>query len=122
MDEEDGIGQSLWADILWHCRFQRVRNIAIPWRKPLPADEACIVRHPHIGRFGDETLAVASFEQRRWVVRQSDWYGWPDLDRYTLFVLDGAAVWAAKGFAQWPSAWALPPNDEAGHRMPGPAT
>lgn len=104
----DGLGQGLIHDVLWFLRFWRCRCHAIPWRVPADADESRINSRPRLARFGDDTVAVADWEGRSWIVRQSDFFGWPDGPRYTLFVLEGDAVWMAWGFYTWPATWGTP--------------
>lgn len=105
----DGFGQSLWADLCFMVRFWRCRRLAVVWDTPAweqaRADEA----HPIIGRFGDDTIAEAVVDGRRWLVRERDWHGWPDPPRYCFFALEDEAIWCAADFHRWPRAWQAPP-------------
>jgi len=106
----DGLGQGLMQDLLWFLRFRRATRRAIPWRRPSADDEGWIGKRPRLVHFGEGTVAVTEYAGRRWIVRDSDYFGWPDGPRYTLFVLEGEAVWMAWGFNTWPTAWGTPPG------------
>ncbi|WP_235919520.1 hypothetical protein [Aureimonas psammosilenae] len=105
---EDGLGQSLADDLRWARRFREARRLALPWRAPSAEDDRRIRAHPTMGRFADAVVALADWESRRWIVMERDWHGWPDPERYVLFVLEGETIWLARDFDRWPSGWSRP--------------
>jgi hypothetical protein len=115
----DGFGQSHAQDLIYIARARRCRRQAVAWRAPTDEEAARWAAHPVVGRFGDGTVGVATVDGRNWVVRENDWWGWPDPDRYPFFVLDGDAVWAATDFNDWPRAWTPKPDGRTG-RLPAP--
>ena len=113
---EDGFGQTLAADLIYLKRFRACRRRTVRWRAPTPEEAARWAAHPIVGRFGDETVAVAEVDGRDWVVRENDWWGWPDPNRYPFFALEGDAIWAATDFNRWPKAWGDgPPSSKELH-------
>jgi hypothetical protein len=109
-ETSDGFGQSFADDLRYRRRFRDCRKRAVSWRTPAPEERARWDAHPIVGRFGDVTLAVADVDGRAWVVRENDWYGWPDPNRYPFFVLEGETIWAATDFNAWPAAWGPEPR------------
>lgn len=109
--EPDGFGQSLWDDLRWTWRVRRYRRMAVTWRKPTPDEDAAIVADPLLGRFGDDTIGLAEIGGVRWIVRDHDWFGWPDPPRFVFFAMAGDRVVAAAGFNDWPPCWTPAPPD-----------
>ncbi|WP_288411358.1 hypothetical protein [uncultured Sphingomonas sp.] len=106
--EPDGFGQSLRDDLrFWH-RFRRARSRAVAWCVPTDAERKAIEAHPILGRFGDDTIAVAEVDGERWTVRERVWHGWPDPPRYVFFATAGNTIRAAADFADWPPRWTRP--------------
>lgn len=106
---EDGLGQNLAEELRWWRRFRRARRSPLSWRAPGVEENREILTHPTMKRFADAAVALAEWEGRRWIVLERDWHGWPDPERYVLFVLENEEVWLAWDFAQWPDAWGEPP-------------
>ncbi|KQM61467.1 MULTISPECIES: hypothetical protein [unclassified Sphingomonas] len=109
--QTDGFGQSLLDDLLWIGRVRRYRQMAMTWRKPTADEEVAIVADPLLGRFGDDTIGLAEINGLRCIVRDHDWFGWPDPPRFVFFALAGNRVVAAAGFHDWPSCWTPAPPD-----------
>ncbi|WAJ28279.1 hypothetical protein [Antarcticirhabdus aurantiaca] len=107
------MGQSLCDDLRWARRFRQVRRLPVPWRSPTPQERRSICAHPTFGRFADDAVALADWGERRWIVMERTWSGWPDPPTYALFVLEGEAIWLARDFDGWPSAWREPWFDGA---------
>ncbi|KQM98299.1 hypothetical protein [Sphingomonas sp. Leaf25] len=106
--DSDGFGQSLCDDMRFARHFRRCRTIAVTWRSP-SADEATAIEvDPVMGRFGDDTIGVASVGDEVWVVRDRMWFGWPDPPEFVFFALQGTTIRAAKDFDHWPTAWTPP--------------
>jgi hypothetical protein len=105
----DGFGQSLVDDLRFYRRFRQCRQREVDWRPPTDAERRHIDEHPILGRFGDMTQLVADVGARRWIVRDRDWHGWPDPPEFVFFALEGEAIWAARDFDGWPSAWGAEP-------------
>ena len=106
---EDGIGQSFADDARFIWRFRACSQRPVLWLKPGEANCAFYDGHPRIGRFGDSTIAIASVDGRTWVVRERDWYGWPDPPRFVFFAREAqGTVWSARDFSVWPQAWQWP--------------
>lgn len=101
----DGFGQSLADDLRFLLRFDRCRKIATTWRAPTAEERPAQNAHPVVGRFGDEAHAVAQVGGQQWIVRERDWYGWPDPPRYVFFALRDKQIWGARDFNIWPRAW-----------------
>lgn len=106
---EDGLGQSLLKELRWWWRFRRARRSALAWRTPSIEESREIPEHPTMGRVADAAVALAEWEGRQWIVLERDWHGWPDPERYVLFVLEREEVWLAHDFDRWPDAWGEPP-------------
>lgn len=106
----DGFGQSFADDLRFLTRSRACRKRQVTWREPTAKERARWDAHPIVGRFGDVTLAVAQVDDRDWIVRENDWWGWPDPDRYPFFVMEGGRVWAATDFNTWPCAWGPEPS------------
>ena len=110
---EDGFGQSLLDDVCFKVRFWRCWKTPASWRKPSREQDTEYERHPILGRFGDATVAVTVVDQRKWVVRERDWHGWPDPPRYAFFALGpDDTIWAASDFHQWPVGWTIEAQPE----------
>jgi hypothetical protein len=105
-----GFGQSFWEDLRYVFRFWIRRGRAITWRVPSDAEQRKLDAHPIIGRFGNQTRFVADVGTERWLVRDRDWWGWPDPPRYAYFVLDGDRLVVAADFNAWPVAWGPNPD------------
>jgi hypothetical protein len=107
--DQDGFGQSLLDDFRYAVRFRAAKRRAVAWRTPDDAECAHFAAHPLVGRFGDGTIAVATVDGRTWIVRERDWYGWPDPPQFVFFALEpGGSVWSARDFHEWPKAWTRP--------------
>lgn len=104
----DGFGQSEADDLLYARRFQQLRRDRLSWRRPSADEARAADEHPTVGRFGSNTYAVREEGERRFIVRDRTWFGFPDPPEYALFVLDGEAIWCAADFDDWPKRWALP--------------
>lgn len=118
----DGFGQTLWDDIRFILGFWRCRRRNVLWRKPSAAEQQMFDAHLIIGRFGDLTEFVAEVDNRRWLVRERLWWGWPDAPRYAFFVLDGERIVVATDFNVWPSPWRPHPDQfEANHAHADPS-
>ncbi len=102
---EDGLGQSLAEEWRWWRRFRRARRSPLRWRAPSVEENRKILMHPTMKRFADTAVALAEGNGRQWIVLERDWHGWPDPERYVLFVLENEEVWLARTFARWPGAW-----------------
>jgi hypothetical protein len=105
--EQDGLGQTVLDDLRFVARFRRCSRMAVTWHVPSEAEARSDDEHGTIGRFGDETIAVAHVDGRRWIVRERDWHGWPDPPRYVFFAEEGKTIWAARDFNKWPRRWRL---------------
>lgn len=103
-----GFGQSLWDDARFLVRFRRCRRTRVGWSKPNWEQASADDKHPLLGCFGDKSFAEAIVNGRRWLVRERDWYGWPDPSRYVFFVMDRNDVWCAADFGHWPVSWQAP--------------
>ena len=101
----DGFGQSLGDDLRFPLRFNCCRDIATTWRAPTVEKRQAQDAHPVLGRFGDDAHAVAHIDGRQWIVRERDWYGWPDPPRYVFFALEEGRIWVARDFNVWPRPW-----------------
>lgn len=110
-DPHAGFGQSFLDDLRFTLRFRRCRRVSPGWRGPTQDEANGIESNPIVARFGDTTLLVTEVESCQWIIRERDWYGWPDPPRYVFFALDGdRAIWAARDFDRWPTAWTpMPP-------------
>lgn len=115
-EDTDGFGQSLFEDVRFLVRFRRCRSRLTVWDQPSSDEAALIDAHPIMSRFGDDTIAIAQVDGARWLVREHDFYGWPDPARYVFFASDGDRITVAAGFNQWPKAWsaALPAKTQVG--------
>jgi hypothetical protein len=105
--EQAGFGQSLLEDLRFLTRFLRCRKMRVQWRPPSSAERLAVETHETVARFGDDTIAVAYVEGRQWIVRERDWFGWPDAPRYVLFILSDGLIWTARDFNAWPTNWHL---------------
>ena len=85
---QDGFGQSLADDLRSYHRFRRIRLETLMWRKPTDEEARMADAHPIVGRFGDATYAVRNDGERRFIVRDRMWHGWPDPPEFALFILD----------------------------------
>lgn len=105
----DGFGQGIADDLRFLLRFRRCRHTPAAWGAPSPDEARHYDGHPVLGRFADATLAVTRVGGRLWVVRERDYFGWPDPPRFAFFALDpnGGRVWAAADFGNWPDPWTL---------------
>ncbi|WP_227323630.1 hypothetical protein [Acidisoma silvae] len=106
--DQDGLGQSLWQDLRFLIRFSRYRRRSIIWVKPSDNESRLFDNHPLIGRFGDQTAWVSKNDDLLWVIRERDWWGWPDLPHYAVFALKGNVIWVATDFNTFPSRWNFP--------------
>lgn len=102
---DDGFGQSWLDDLRYQARFWRCRKTAITWRGPTQDECTAHGAHAIISRFGDDTIAVAQVGTQHWIVRERDFWGWPDPPRFAFFVSDDGAIWAATDFNVWPTSW-----------------
>ena len=110
---EDGFGQSLFEDLQFLFRFLQCRRRIVVWRRPSTNEAAIVAAHPVFGRFGDATVAVADVDGARWIVRENDFYGWPDPPRYAFFAVEGDRITATGGFTFWVKAWSYPCADRS---------
>lgn len=106
--EPDGFGQGMIDDFRFWRHFRRYRRRTVAWRLPTDAEAAAIDGHPVLGRFGDHIVAVADVGDEHWIVRDRDWFGWPDPPEYVFFALTGDTIRAAVDFDGWPPRWSLP--------------
>lgn len=106
--EPDGFGQSFLDDLRFLFRFPRARRRPVTWRIPTDMEGAAIEAHPVLGRFGDDTIGVADVDDERWIVRDRDWFGWPDPPQYIFFALADDRIRAAADFDRWPPRWTRP--------------
>ena len=106
--EPDGFGQSFFDDLRFRHHFRRACRRVVRWRVPTAGEVAAIEGHPILGRFGDHVLLVAEVDDERWIVRDRDWFGWPDPPEYVFFALAGDTIRAAADFDGWPPRWTLP--------------
>ena len=106
----DGFGQSFIDDLRFLARLRRYRRLAVRWEAPSWQEERDWDDHPIVGRFGDMTIATALIAGRRCVLRDRDWFGWPDPPRYAVFILDGQDIWAAGDMNVLPPCWTVPPS------------
>lgn len=105
---QDGIGQSLWGDLLFTIRFLRCRRHLINWRQPDGNDRSRYGPGSLVDRFGDDLYAAADYDRRQWVVTERWWHGWPDPPRFAVFAFSGDGnVWLAHDFHMWPSCWSI---------------
>lgn len=104
----DGFGQSIADDLRFLHRFRACRRQPIAWREPCDVERKAIDAHPIVGCFGDWTIGIADVDGRRWIVRDRDWFGWPDPPEYVFFALEGDTIWAGADFHNWPRAWTRP--------------
>lgn len=109
--DQAGFGQSWLDDISFRLRFLRARGRPVMWRAPSDEERRVIDHHVILSRFGDTTLLVADVDAQRWIVRERDWWGWPDPPRYVFFALHQGAIHAAADFDGWPSCWHPHPAD-----------
>ncbi len=84
---EDGLGQSLWVDLVWAWRFRMARRRPLRWRRPAPGDMEAWHGHTEIARFGDMLEWVADVDGRRWFIASRDWHGWPDPPEFAVFAV-----------------------------------
>lgn len=105
-----GFGQSLWEDLRFLLRFWSRRRHVINWRIPSDVERQEIDLHPIVSRFGDQTQLVADSGKERWIVRDRDWWGWPDPHRYVFFVLKDDRILVAADFTAWPVNWTPDPD------------
>jgi len=111
---DDGVGQSLLEDVRYIWRFMGCWQRTIVWRAPDVAERKRYDEHPLFGRFGDDTIAIADIDGRRWIVRERLFYGWPDPPRYVFFALEAAdRIWSGADFHQWPRAWTMDASPQA---------
>lgn len=104
----DGFGQTLWDDARFAWRAWRCRKQTVTWRQPTAAERALYDQHSIVGRFGNTTHAIAEVDGRVWVLRDRDFYGWPDPPHWAFFVLDAAgAIWSATDCNVVPRCWSL---------------
>ncbi|KQM86028.1 hypothetical protein ASE67_09150 [Sphingomonas sp. Leaf23] len=106
--DPDGFGQGMVDDLRFERHFRRARLRDVRWRVPTAVEVAAIEGHPILGRFGDHVLMVAEVDDERWIVRDRDWFGWPDPPEYAFFALAGDTIRAATDFDEWPPRWTLP--------------
>lgn len=104
-DEIDGMGQSWLTEIRQYWRFVKCRRKAVVWQSNIEAIEHDTQLMRELLRFGDETVASACVAGRHWIVRQRDFYGWPDPPRFVFFAIEGDRIWAAADFHDWPAKW-----------------
>jgi len=104
-ETDDGLGFSSAKELRLARRVWRLRRAAITWRAPTAAERAEYDMHAITGRFGDDTIALADIDGRRWVVRDRLWFGWPDPPEFVAIAFDGDEVWAAADFDNWPRKW-----------------
>ncbi|CAE6858372.1 hypothetical protein R75465_07527 [Paraburkholderia aspalathi] len=105
-----GFGQSFWEDLRFLLRFWRRRRRVISWRVPSDVERQEADVHPIVERFGDQTQLVADVGKERWLVRDRDWWGWPDPHRYVFFVLKDDRIVVAADFTAWPVSWEPNPD------------
>lgn len=115
-----GIGQSMLDDIRWSSRCRAYRRRAIVWTAPTADEEAAIVADPLLGRFGDTTVGIATIDGVRCIVRDRDWFGWPDPPRFAFMAREGERIVAFADFHDWPSCWT--PSPDAGQPTVIPTT
>ena len=101
----DGFGQTMAEDALFLLRFRQCRRLSVEWRQPSQEECHGLDGHAIIGRFGDDTIAVAQVGNQNWIVRDRTWHGWPDPPEFVFFVLEDDKIWAAADFHNWPRAW-----------------
>lgn len=106
----EGFGQSLADDLRFIWRFRRCRRQAVDWRLPGDEERRILDGDPVLGRFGDMTQLVADVGAQRWIVRDRDWFGWPDPPEYVFFALEGTTIYVARDFNGWPPAWGTTPE------------
>lgn len=111
--EQDGFGQSLLDDVRFMIRFRSCRNRITCWRRPSDAECAEFDVHPIIGRFGDQTQFVATVGVEQWIVRDRDWWGWPDPSRYVFFAMQAGRIRVAADFNTWPPLWSPDPDGDS---------
>lgn len=117
----EGFGQSILEDMRFLIRFRSCRSRTTLWRTPSDDERRALADHPIIGRFGDQTLLVADVEAdlraelraELWIVRDRDWWGWPDPPRYVFFALAEERIRVAADFYKWPAGWTPDPNPGA---------
>ncbi len=108
---KDGLGQSMATDALWIWRFRQCRKRRLIWQAPTEKDNRTWADDESLQRFGDSLIAVADVGNRRWMIVERDWHGWPDPPEWAFFAIENNnAVWAAADFDIWPDAWTRP-ND-----------
>lgn len=107
-EPRDGFGQSLIDDLRFVARLRRCRRKSVRWETPSWEEARAWDNHPIVGRFGDMTIAIAVIEGRRCVLRDRDWFGWPDPPQYAVFILDGEDIWAAGDMNALPRGWTVP--------------
>jgi hypothetical protein len=107
-DEASGLGQSFADELRWWHTFIKLKKEPIRWRKPTPDEQLEHDAHADLGRFGDLTYAVATFDGCKLIVRERCWHGWPDPPEFVLFAFhaDGT-LWCAHDFDWWPKTWKL---------------
>lgn len=118
--DDDVIGQSMFDDIRWTSRCRAYRCRAIVWTAPTADEEAAIVADPLLGRFGDTTVGIATIDGVRCIVRDRDWFGWPDPPRFAFMARDGDRIIASADFHDWPCCWT--PSPDAGQPTVMPTT
>ena len=105
----DGFGQSLADDLRFLHRFRQCRRRVIRWRTPTADEHAAIDADLVLGRFGDDTIALAEVDGRRWIVRERVWHGWPDPPEFAFFAVEpDGTIWVGADFDRWPAVWARP--------------
>ena len=106
---QDGLGQSVWTELVWAWRFRKLRRQSVAWLAPSEADHAAWRADGTVEPFGDHLVAVARIDGRRAWILENDWFGWPDPPQYAFFAFDAeGAIWAATNFNHWPERWTLP--------------
>lgn len=106
----DLFDQSLFDELRWWRRWLWLRRQIIHWRKSTRTKDDRIDADLRIEPFGDSTIAIADFEERRLVVRKRVWSGWPDPPTYVVFAFIDNQLWMAWDFYEWPEKWGETPD------------
>lgn len=109
MSDTESLSGSWAEEARWAQRFQAYAEQQINWCPAADYSGNFVADYPLVNAYAETLHSFAHVDRRLCVVMERTWHGFPDPPQYAFFAFEGAVLWAARDFDDWPQNWTPPP-------------